>query len=1459
MLSTWEFVDVLAASNLLSPELVARIRKRVTDSGGSVDPRSIAKYLVDKNQLTHWQANQLLAGRTAFYLGRYKLLDRIGKGGMGVVFKARHAVMDRVVALKVMSRALLNNQQAVARFNREVKTAAALNHPNIIAAYDADAVGNTHFLVMEYIEGRDLNAWLKAKGPLPVAAACECAIQAAEGLSYAHRQGLVHRDIKPVNLLLYWDAIARRPIVKILDLGLARFVSESQEDGGLTRIGQTIGTPDYIAPEAAESFKDADIRADIFSLGCALFKLLTGRLPFAGDNTMEKLVARTSRDAPPLRNGRPDAPPELEAVLARMLARRPENRYQTPAEVVAALAPFSALATGDSAALGFFSEPLPDASDAFEIEPDADTSLAEFFQDFSVSPVREERPAAKRPSPSGGELELLPLEEDAKNQQLTRAMTQPLPPLEPEPKPAAAPPEPKRALPPLPSAPKLVEPIDEDAVVAAHDDPEPIVERRRAKSLDDLGGGAPRPVRKKPAAAPVIRKNKWDSPLLLAGGGALLLLVVAAGALYWSVNRTSGDDLYDAAQAKYKQGAYPEAVVAYDVFLSGHGSHENASSAKVWRGLAKIRQALADTSDAAGAFAAAETTMTAIAKEKAFGEASNELTSILPSLAEALTRQAQRQQKQDLVEKGRQALTLVDQYIAKDVRPGQRLAEISRALDATTREIARNAALEKTIAGMQAAAAEAKTADAYALRQALLKEYPDLVDDAKLREAVVAVAAAERKAVVVDQTPQAAETSAAESPLLGAVSLANRQGKDAPDVAGRVAFGLAAGCVYGLDATTGNLLWRRNVGADAQATPRPVSDEPGADALLVDAGRQELWRIDSKTGQPRWRAVIGGIVVGEPAILRDQVWVARQDGQLANYKLETGERLKTVKLPQQILAPPTAAPSGKHLYVAGQHSSLFVISPETGECEEVVYLAHAAGSVVVSPVAVSRYVYVAENDRLAGSRLRVLLADENGLALKEIKELRLEGHVTTAPEFADRALYVVTDLGAINAFEVGTPGQLEPLTRVAQVPPTAKDHAQRLFALRRGRLWVAADKLLRYDVQLAKGQLVPAGERFEGDSFLKPLAALGNVLFAAHQRRGQSGINVSALDVNSGDPYWETELATELAGVVPGKDSVTALSASGALFELPLTATSKTESTSAPIARVDLPRPLSGAARAQPLGGEAIVFSAGGADAKALLVGRDGDKLRLAPLEPADRWAAAPIAFAGGLVGPTASGDVRWVAANGDSTAIQPFAPSRAAADRRTWSSPVALAGDQLVVADDDQLYLLALRDKPLRHLALVKQQRLEHPLASPLAAVGNVIYAVDGADRVLAIAAPSLEIKTETTLAAPAEFGPVTVGARVCVSDGDHRLLAFAGEAKPAWQVEPRLGPLVAIGSGDENQILCAFAGGVVAKLDVATGAIAGKIETGERLAGGLISKQAGKLLLSARDGTLVTLDAPQ
>ncbi len=279
---------------------------------------------------------------------KYRILDVLGSGGMGTVYRARHLLMERDVALKVVNRALVDSPTLVERFRREVKSAARLDHPHIVRAFDADQAGESHFLVMEYVPGISLARLVAEKGPLPVAEACEYARQAALALQHASEQGMVHRDIKPQNLM-------RTPAgqIKILDFGLARLSNEvaatapaSPEEGGsaggsLTQVGAVMGTPDYIAPEQVRDAHAADIRADVYSLGCTLYHLLAGQPPFPDGTSLDKVLAHAERTPRPLQELRPEVPAKVAAVVARMMAKAPRDRYQTPSEAAAALAPFA--------------------------------------------------------------------------------------------------------------------------------------------------------------------------------------------------------------------------------------------------------------------------------------------------------------------------------------------------------------------------------------------------------------------------------------------------------------------------------------------------------------------------------------------------------------------------------------------------------------------------------------------------------------------------------------------------------------------------------------------------------------------------------------------------------------------------------------------------------------------------------------------------------------------------------------------------------------------------------------------------------------------------------------------------------------------------------------------------------------------------------------------------------------
>jgi len=264
---------------------------------------------------------------------RYRLLEWLGAGGMGVVFKAEHRLMQRSVAIKVISRKLTKNPVAVERFQREVKAAARLSHPNIVTAHDAERAGNLHCLVMEYVEGKNLARLVEEKGPLPLEEACDYTRQAALGLQYAHELGMVHRDIKPQNLM-----VTGKGQLKILDFGLAGFTGERDESQA-AGYGSTIGTPNYMAPEQAQDAHSADIRADIYSLGCTLYFLLTGKSPFPNNSTNRKAAGKETPRL--LAQLRPHLPVGLLQVLEKMLAREPGQRYSTPAAVAQALLPYA--------------------------------------------------------------------------------------------------------------------------------------------------------------------------------------------------------------------------------------------------------------------------------------------------------------------------------------------------------------------------------------------------------------------------------------------------------------------------------------------------------------------------------------------------------------------------------------------------------------------------------------------------------------------------------------------------------------------------------------------------------------------------------------------------------------------------------------------------------------------------------------------------------------------------------------------------------------------------------------------------------------------------------------------------------------------------------------------------------------------------------------------------------------
>jgi serine/threonine-protein kinase len=352
LVSSGALYDALRQHHLLSHQRLAQLPGLI--QGRCTEARTLARTLIQRGWLTLYQANELLAGNGAgLVVGPYHVLQWLGTGGLSQVYKARHRDYDLTVALKVLRPEVIGDEQGRAQFMQEMEAMARFDHPNIVQFCDVDQAGDTFYFAMEFVEGVDLGKQVALSGPLPVACACEYVRQAALGLQHAHERNIVHRDVKPVNLFLthapVLDAgrskprktIPTRPVIKIIDWGLALERGPQASASAPAARNGLVGTADYLAPEQARDPAGADVRSDIYSLGCTFYFLLTGQPPFPHGNLAEKLMQHQSVRPRRLEDFRQDVPEEVDTVLRRMLAKWPQARFQTPAALASALKPFT--------------------------------------------------------------------------------------------------------------------------------------------------------------------------------------------------------------------------------------------------------------------------------------------------------------------------------------------------------------------------------------------------------------------------------------------------------------------------------------------------------------------------------------------------------------------------------------------------------------------------------------------------------------------------------------------------------------------------------------------------------------------------------------------------------------------------------------------------------------------------------------------------------------------------------------------------------------------------------------------------------------------------------------------------------------------------------------------------------------------------------------------------------------
>jgi outer membrane protein assembly factor BamB/TolA-binding protein len=1014
---------------------------------------------------------------------------------------------------------------------------------------------------------------------------------------------------------------------------------------------------------------------------------------------------------------------------------------------------------------------------------------------------------------------------------------------------SAAPAKPvKPAEPPKPAEPEL--PAAKSSIDELFDDP----------ALGRSGGmplGAPslHAVGKRAGG----KRTAWDSPLMLVGGGSLLLLCIIGVVLVFSLGRQTGQQAFDLAEADYQNGSYVQAIQKYDRYLEKFPSHGRVSLARVHRGLARLRQTVDAASDWPGALKTAHEILNQIGREESFAQAGPELGSLLSTIAEGLAKQASNEPDPTRVEEARDALALVQKYVPASQQPVQRLTDTENLIGLAVRKLDQGKILDTTLASIRSLAGEGKMAEAYAARKKFLKTYPELAGDKTLRDVLVELSQTQRKAVRYSAEKRAAVTDEVKSSIVATATFAQRSGNAAAEGEGHVAFVLADGAAYGLDAASGRVLWRRFVGFDTTFVPQPVTAGAAGDAILADSVRNEVVRVEATTGKPRWRAEIGEPFRAPPAIFRQQVVVATSSGRMVKLDAASGEVVGAIEVPQPLVVRPATDSRERLYYQPADHSNLYVLSAGDGTCQEVFHLGHESGRVRAAPVVVGRYLLVAENRGAADGVLHVLKTDDKGLALESAQQHPYQGHVVTAPEVAGRSVFLATDHGAILVFEVATSDQAPPLAKVTEKLAEPESSVIRYLLARGGRLFVAGLGLTRYDVQTARGRLSPSWVRQEQSVGLAAPQLFGQkTLINARQRRDFPGVVVAAVRADDGQSIWETHLAAPLAGVIttePGKKLV-AVTELGATFPLDDAQLVRSSNSDSPKASLTVPSPLAAGAVSLPQGRWALSV-AKPAESNleqqvAILDTQDtvGEKLRWLPVP--DAIANSPVAFRQGLLVPGRIGQVFHLDPVSGQTVIEPFQPRLESGVRFAWSRPLPLGDKEVLIADGrTKLYRLAVVDTPKPHFESIADTTLATPLVSPIAAAGETAYAVDFSGRLLSFGLPDLAPGKDWPFTGAVAWGPERVGNNVLVAADSGRVVCLDGKQQIVWDVELFPVPLAGATVAGDGQWLAASTSGKLALVDASSGKIVQSIDVQQPLMGTPMA-WGKQWLLTGADGAL-------
>ena len=982
-----------------------------------------------------------------------------------------------------------------------------------------------------------------------------------------------------------------------------------------------------------------------------------------------------------------------------------------------------------------------------------------------------------------------------------------------------------------------------------------------------LGGG--------PAAARKTRKNVWDSPLLLIGGGLLGLIIVAFVLLYMQLGRGSAAELLAKADEDYRSGSYASALVAYEKFLKGYADAPEAGFVRVRIGMAKLRQSSQEGKDPRAGLAAAKTILPEIEKEEKFSEARQELSTLLPDIADGFATQAtdakDAKSKEELVGLAGEAMELVNtpSYLPASLRKDRepRIAAILDKLKVAERSIQQDKDLVVALGKIDAAEKQGDAAAAYQVRNELLKTYPGLVANPDLIAAIRKVGDKERELVKVSSEPLAAATDDRD-PQANRIVLAVREGPEPAASAAKIAYVPLEGAVYAVDVESGRILWRRHLGYETLIPPQAISREDGADALVSDARQHELLRLAAANGKVVWRLPIGQAFTS-PLVAGDRIYVTTRDGRVLQIGAASGAAAAAADLPQPAAVPAAFVSRGSRLVQLGQHSTVFVLSADSLACNETYYLGHARGSILVPPVAVLDYVIVAESPADDHTLIHVLAPAGDDKRLAEIGQpFRLRGRVTSPMIAGGRRIAAVTDLGQIAVYEVDAANKEQPVRPVSGLEATERMPTQVHYTADPNRLWTASKRISLLEIQGSLQNLASRWSRHQDDTFVGGLHAFGDVLIHARRRPGRPGIILEGCRAGGGETLWTTQVAAPIAAIAPSSARKTAdvVTLQGRVFSL-----SGEQLAGGIVDQAAFPLPQGSLGSilpevAQSVDGNTLAWTESQAGGRVIAydLSAGTPPLIAPPADAADRAAMGGVLWNASVLVPHTSGKVELLSMATGKPAALPFLPALSPDALPQWSRPAVLPdGSGFVISDGRQtIYRVAPKDQPQLHLAIAAEQSVEQPIRGSLAALGDTVYGLvhnESAVTLVAFDPQSLAQLAKWSLSGQPQFGPVVVGGRTYVATETDGLLCLGEGAKLLWQRPQAHGPLAGPPvAGAAGELLLLYQSGKLARIAA---------DSGDELAVGEIGEPPGRaaalvgqqVLVSTSDGALVLVPLPQ